>query len=98
MKEFIIENCLPISIFAEVILTPGEIIIANLHFEQSESDNPNLRARDEIAPMQQYIFTLPCDSGVELNLDELANSVNFESGEDQKTLFIRLASLKQGKN
>ncbi|MFH1193502.1 MAG: hypothetical protein V1661_00740 [bacterium] len=102
MKQFIIENLLPKSVFVKI--SPGETdgesspsLAASLFFEQPEFDNPAMNVR-EVESMQQYVFDLPDDVFVELNPGHLAGSVNFGVGEDHELLLVRLTSINHGRN
>ena len=105
MKQLIIENLLPVSVYVKFEgekMDDGKrnpnILWASLYFNQPESANPDLKIR-EMKTGQQYSFELPNDlEQIRVNIKEILQSANCESGEDEDTLFIWLASLRTGKN
>jgi len=104
MKQLIIENRLPVSIYVRVEMTPRidaetdkKIVETVLHFEQPQCDKPELCIR-EVATMEQYTFDLPGDPLIEMNADDMVQYVNFGVSEDTEKILIQLIDFKPARN
>lgn len=99
MRTLTVENNLEVNVYlvAGLFETSENLHIfkASLHFEKPENQQDNLR---EIGPKKKFEAKLPDNTAIEIDADDLNAFVNFAVGETHKEMYLKLVSMRKGKN